>query len=100
MIARPGAAEVTVRLKSFYPSAPTRASLAGYVEADGYVSIEAAHYTRKVARGTLAWEKIEDLGRTLSSMTIVPAYAATAALQPTYESFDAHERPNPQTLAP
>jgi hypothetical protein len=77
-IARPGSQEVTVQVKAFYPQVPTRASLDGFVEADGYVSIEAEHYTRKTAQSPLAWEKIEDLGRTLSSMTIFPVTAESA----------------------
>jgi hypothetical protein len=49
--------------------------LEGFVEADGYVSIEAEHYTKKVDVGNVRWEKIDDLGRTLSSMTIFPVTA-------------------------
>ena len=37
----------------------------GFVEADGYVSIEAEHYTKKVDAGDVRWEKIDDYGRTL-----------------------------------
>jgi hypothetical protein len=47
----------------------------GFIEADGYVSIEAEHYTKKVDAGDVRWEKIEDYGRTLSSMTIFPVTA-------------------------
>jgi hypothetical protein len=77
-IARPGSKEVTVQAKAFHPQAPTRATLNGYIEADGYVSIEAEHYTRKIAAGPVTWEKIEDLGRTLSAMTIFPVTAPGA----------------------
>lgn len=47
----------------------------GFVEADGYVSMEAAHFTRKTDAGGAAWEVIEDLGRTLSSVSIFPVTA-------------------------
>ena len=77
-ISRSGSKEVTVQVKSFYPQVPTRASLDGYVEADGYVSIEAEHFTRKTAAGPVGWWKIEDLGRTASSMTIFPVTAESA----------------------
>jgi hypothetical protein len=48
--------------------------LHGFVEADGYVSIEAAHYTKKTQPDSSAphWEEIPDYGRTLSAMTIFP----------------------------
>lgn len=67
--------EVNVKINSFNPSEPNRASLEGFVEADGYVSIEAEHYTKKVDAGEVRWEKIDDYGRTLSSMTIFPVTA-------------------------
>ncbi|HSX50570.1 MAG TPA: glycosyl hydrolase 115 family protein [Cellvibrio sp.] len=49
----------------------------GFVEADGYVAIEAEHYQRKGdasdGKGnTLSWEKIPEHGRTLSSMSVYP----------------------------
>jgi hypothetical protein len=68
-------AEVNVKINSFNPPEPNRTSLEGFVEADGYVSIEAEHYTKKVDAGEVRWEKIEDYGRTLSSMTIFPVTA-------------------------
>jgi hypothetical protein len=47
----------------------------GFVEADGYVSMEAAHFTRKTDAGGAGWEVIEDHGRTLSSVSIFPVTA-------------------------
>ncbi|MDZ7260662.1 MAG: glycosyl hydrolase 115 family protein [candidate division KSB1 bacterium] len=74
-ITGPKGKEVTIKISSFNPSEPTKASLDGFVEANGYVSIEAEHYTKKVDAGPVRWEKIEDYGRTLSSMTIFPVTA-------------------------
>jgi len=74
-IARSGGNEVTVKVKAFNPRRPTRASLDGFVEADGYVSIEAGHYTNKIDAGAVRWEQIDDYGRTLSSMTVFPVTA-------------------------
>jgi hypothetical protein len=68
-------AEVSVKVNSFNPPDLTRDSLEGFVEADGYVSIEAEHYTNKVDAGQVGWQKIDDYGRTLSSMTIFPVTA-------------------------
>lgn len=74
-IAGPDSRRTTVKVHLFNPQSPTRSTLRGFVEADGYVSIEAEHYTRKNDAGDVRWEKIDDYGRTLSSMTIFPATA-------------------------
>lgn len=49
----------------------------GFVEADGYVSIEAEHYSAKLDGKGAAWEKIPDYGRTLSAMEPYPSLAAS-----------------------
>jgi hypothetical protein len=60
--------KVIVKVNAFNPAEVTRDSLAGFVEGDGFVSIEAEHYTRKTDNGANRWIKIEDYGRTLSGM--------------------------------
>jgi hypothetical protein len=65
-------AGVTVRVEAFNPETPARASVRGFVEASGYLSIEAEHYTKKIDASSVRWEKIADYGRTLSSMSIFP----------------------------
>jgi hypothetical protein len=72
-----GADPVTVQVASFRPREVTRETLLGFVESDGYVSMEAAHYTKKIDAGPVRWEEIADYGRTLSSMTILPCTAAS-----------------------
>ena len=73
-----GAIAVTVKVNAFNPTEITRDSLQGFVEADGYVSIEAEHlHARRSTAAAARWEKIDDYGRTLSSMTISPATAAS-----------------------
>ena len=59
---------VIVKVNAFNPTEVTRDALAGFVEGDGYVSIEPEHYTRKTDAGTRRWNKIDDYGRTLSGM--------------------------------
>jgi len=71
------ATPVTVKVMSFRPREVTRDTLHGFVEADGYVSIEAAHYAKKTGAGAVHWEEILDYGRTLSSMTILPCTASS-----------------------
>jgi hypothetical protein len=70
-----GAGSVSVQAKTLNPEQPAKASLQGFVEADGYVSIEAAHYARKTDTASARWDEIADYGRTLSSMTIFPMTA-------------------------
>ena len=70
--------EVTVHVDAFRPAAPQKDQLAGFVESNRYMSMEAVHFTSKVDTPTAQWEKIDDLGRTLSAMTIFPVTAPSA----------------------
>jgi hypothetical protein len=54
-----------------------RAQLRGFVEANGYVSMEAEHYSRNVARDGIAWTRIPDIGRTDSGMEPFPVTASS-----------------------
>ncbi len=72
-----GDAGITVRVEAFNPETPPRDSVRGFVEANGYVSIEAEHYTKKIDANSARWEKIADYGRTLSSMSIFPVTSRT-----------------------
>jgi hypothetical protein len=74
-----GAQDVIVKINAFRPVEPTRDSLEGFVEGDRYVSIEATHFTRKIDAVSARWEEINDLGRTLSSMSVFPVTAESAA---------------------
>ncbi|MCE3252605.1 MAG: glycosyl hydrolase, partial [Cellvibrio sp.] len=47
-------------------------ALTGFVEADGYIAIEARHYQRQGNNRELRWETIPQHGRTLSSMAVYP----------------------------
>jgi hypothetical protein len=71
----PGAGSVDVAVTSFRPAQ----KVTGLVESGGCVSIEAEHFTRKTEGGGARWERIEDYGRTLSSMTIFPVTAASVS---------------------
>jgi hypothetical protein len=69
---------VAFQVHAFNPQAPAKSALKGFVQADGYVSIEAEHFTRKVDAGPIHFDKIDDYGRTLSAMTVFPVTAASA----------------------
>ena len=68
---------VTVKVTAFHPKEVSIGTLHGFVEADGYVSIEAVHYAKKTDAGPVHWVEIPDYGRTLSAMTILPVTTAS-----------------------
>lgn len=79
-IAGTNAEPVQIKVVAFNPAHPRPDELDGFVEADGYVAIEAAHYTQKLDTALARWEEIPDYGRTLSGMSIFPVTAPSARL--------------------
>jgi hypothetical protein len=61
---------VDVKVQGVNASDVTRATLNGFVEEDGIVSIEPEHYSAKSGNGELQWERVENYGRTLSAMRV------------------------------
>ena len=49
----------------------------GFIEAAGYVSMEAEHYTKAIGTEQVKWQCIPGLGRTLSGIQAVPVTAPT-----------------------
>lgn len=70
-----GTNSILVNVMVFNPPWPAREKLKGFVETDGYVSMEAGHFTRKVDAPPARWEQIDGLGNTRSAMTIFPVTA-------------------------
>lgn len=60
--------QLPVKVVAFNPSAPDPKSVVGFVEGNGYVSMEAEHYTEDIVVGSDRWIKIPDYGHTLSGM--------------------------------
>jgi hypothetical protein len=58
-----------------YPKRPERKDVRGFIESNGYISIEAEHYGKAVEERPVTWLRIPDLGRTLSAMTPMPVTA-------------------------
>ena len=54
------------------PSSPAADIENCFVESNGYISIEAPHFTNTVYDGNISWLVIPNLGRTLSAVTPVP----------------------------
>lgn len=47
-------------------------NMKGFIESNGYIAIEAAHYTRAVANKPFQWEVIPELGKTASGVQLFP----------------------------
>jgi len=67
--------QVVVHAPINNPASPKRDQVKGFVEANGYVSMEAEHYTNAVNKAPVRWLRIPDLSRTLSGMTPLPVTA-------------------------
>ncbi len=70
---------VSVNVKISNPTGITRNSLHGFIESNGYVSMEAEHYTKKTQSGSNRWIRIEEYGHTLSAMRATSAVNALPA---------------------
>lgn len=54
-----------------------------FIASNGYISIEAEHYTKAVNSPSVRWDVIPGLGRTLSSITTFPVTSKSEALNAT-----------------
>jgi hypothetical protein len=59
-----------------------------FVEADGYVAVEAHHFARAKGEGDIRWEIIPNLGRTGSAVTTFPQAAYPQANSSVYLEYD------------
>ena len=68
----PGDTRVQVGVPMLNPRSPRPEEIDGFVETNGYVSIEAEHYSRAIAPDGRQWVTVPDHGRTLSGVTAWP----------------------------
>lgn len=59
-----------------------------FSETDGYVSIEAEHFTRQKNGNNISWKVIPDLGKTLSAITTLPVTAIPQEGDNVYLEYD------------
>ena len=64
-------------LTIFNPASPAPIDVKGFVESNGYISIEAEHFSRKINGQGAGWTIIEGLGRTGNSVTVLPPTVAS-----------------------
>jgi len=74
-ITGPRGGQVIVQVVIHNPVSPKKDQVQGFVEGNGYVAMEAEHYSRAVETATIRWQHIPGLGRTLSAMTPMPVTA-------------------------
>ncbi len=75
-----------INLNVSNPQSPTHDELDGYVEANGYVAMEAEHFHQNTSRGGAEWRVLTGLGRSGDSVKVFPdvspsvtaSYATTA----------------------
>ncbi len=79
-ISQLGGKEVSVKVPVFNPDLTDLKSFNGFVESNGFISMEAEHFTRNIPANNLKWEVIPDLGRTLSGMKVFPVTAKPQVL--------------------
>ncbi|MEW2619082.1 glycosyl hydrolase 115 family protein [Streptomyces sp. NPDC048106] len=70
----PGGRQVTVKAPVVNPDVSSRGPK-GFVEAGGYVSIEADHFTRAQGGGGVSWRRLPGIGRTGAGMEPFPVTA-------------------------
>ena len=80
-VSGPGGSEVRVTVPILNPPSPRPGELEGFVEANGYVSMEAEHFSAAPAPPGREWKVIPGHGRTLSGVTPWPV-TAPASLDP------------------
>jgi hypothetical protein len=61
-----------IDVKVSNPATPSKTELTGYVEANGYVAIEAEHFSANSSRGGAEWRVQTGLGRNGDSVKIFP----------------------------
>jgi hypothetical protein len=74
-ISGPEGRRVVIQAPVFNPASPRAEEIRGFVEGNGYVAMEAEHFTAAITSPTIQWLRIPGLGRTLSGVTVMPSTA-------------------------
>ena len=76
VITGPDKGQIVVHAVIDNPPPSIRGDIAGFVESNGSVSIEAEHFSRAKSTKSITWKMIPGLGRTLSAVTPDPVTVA------------------------
>lgn len=74
-ISGPNGQELVVQVMIHNPESPSP-DINGFIEGNGYVSMEAKHYTDAITTNGIEWTTIPDLGKTMSGVTPFPVTAS------------------------
>ncbi len=74
-IKQSGGKEITVKVPLFVSNPTDLKTFKGFVETEGFVSMEAEHFSRNIPANDVKWEVIPGLGRTRSGMKVFPVTA-------------------------
>jgi len=81
-ISQAASAPITIPLQTLRLPGITRDDLNGFVEADGYVAIEAAHTSHRTGSIAAEWKDLPGFGETHSAMESFPVTAASSLHSP------------------
>ncbi|HEX2869921.1 MAG TPA: glycosyl hydrolase 115 family protein [Polyangiaceae bacterium] len=72
-----GGSSKTINLNVSNPMSPRPEQVDGYAEANGYVAIEAEHFSARASRGGAEWRVLTGLGRSGDSVKVFPDVSAS-----------------------
>ncbi len=73
----------SVKVMAMVDNTPPLPNFNGYLDNNGYVSIEAEHYSKAVNSAAIKWGVLPDYGRTFSGVTTFPVTAPVQTLNAT-----------------
>ncbi|MGI4022877.1 MAG: glycosyl hydrolase 115 family protein [Janthinobacterium lividum] len=80
LISITGANQAKTSVRAIINNNPAPKNPNTFAENNGYISIEAAHFTKAVDAGTIKWKVLPDNGRTLDAVTTSPVTASKQTL--------------------
>src|SRR5699024_4339639 len=78
---------ITVYAKIKNKPVANEKKMSGFIESNGYVSMEAVHYTKAVSTKNVEWKIIPGLGRTLSGVTAFPVTLSAQSPKKSYLEY-------------
>lgn len=86
----PGWGGAKIMVNTSKPDSKLTTKMRGFIEADGYIAIEAENYSKSKPAFDFEWQKITQYGRTLSSMSVFPItdYSFSEPLKAPYLEYE------------
>ncbi|CCH54899.1 hypothetical protein BN8_04115 [Fibrisoma limi BUZ 3] len=74
-ITGPNGSRAVIQVTVSNPASPKPGDGNGFVESNGYVAMDAGHYSRAVETAAIKWQRIPDIGRTGDGIMVSPVTA-------------------------